>query len=273
MAAPALKLIIVLCICLYLVLIAFMYFQQRKLQYFPNRIEITPQQVGLIDVQRVVLQTPDGEKILAWYHLAPKNRPTLLYFHGNAGGLSGRADKLRFYQSNGFGFLAVSYRGYEGSTGSPTESGFLIDAKSSYDWLISQNVRHEKIGILGESIGTGVAVQLASQNPVQALALEAPYFNAVDVGAKIYWYLPVRLLMKYQFRSSEYIANFHGPLLIMHGKEDQIIPCEQGQKLFERANQPKQLITVNGKGHEMIFDPETWAAEITFFNANIPAAQ
>jgi uncharacterized protein len=273
MAAQTLELIIVLCICLYLVLIAFMYFQQRKLQYFPNKIEITLEEAGLIDVQRLILQTPDREKILAWYHPAPKNRPTLLYFHGNAGGLSDRTDKLRFYQSNNLGFLAVSYRGFEGSTGMPSESGLLIDAKTSYDWLISQNVQHEKIIVVGESIGTGIAVQLASQKPIQALALEAPYFNAVDVGARIYWYLPVRLLMKDQFRSSEYIANYHGPLLIIHGTEDQIIPFEQGQKLFDRANQPKQLITVNGKGHEMIFDPQTWAAEIPFFNVNNPAAQ
>jgi uncharacterized protein len=248
MAAQTLILIIVICSSLYVVLIAFMYFQQRKLQYFPNRIEITPEQVGLIDVQRIVLQTPDGEKILAWYHPAPKYRPTLLYFHGNAGGLSGRVDKLRFYQSHGFGFLAVSYRGFEGSTGMPSEARLLIDAKTAYDWLISHNVADGKIVVLGESIGTGVAVQLVSQKPIQALALEAPYFNAVDVGAKIYWYLPVRLLMKDQFRSSEFIANYHGPLLIIHGTQDQIIPLDQGQKLFEIANQPKQLITVNGKG-------------------------
>jgi uncharacterized protein len=261
-----LKVIILIGVVIYVVLTTFVYMQQRKLQYHPNTVESSPEQVGLMGFQKVSLPTSDGETILAWYHPAPKGRPTILYFHGNAGGVSGRSEKLRFFADNGFGFMAVSYRGYEGSSGSPTEVGMVIDAKTAYGWLISQNVRPVDIAVLGESIGTGVAIQLIAQSPVGALALEAPYYNAVDVGAAIYWFLPVRILMIDQFRSSQYIAKVRAPILIIHGQEDQLIPYEQGQKLYDHANQPKQFISIPNRGHELIFDPQTWQTEVNFFN-------
>jgi uncharacterized protein len=260
------KITMIVAFSLYLALVSLMYVGQRKLQYLPNSVEVRPEDVGLHNVQRLILQTPDGEKILVWYKPAPLDRPTILYFHGNGGGISSRSDKLQYYADNRFGFLAVSYRGYEGSSGSPSEVGFLIDAATAYHWLVSNGVKPIDILVLGESIGTGVAVQLAAKNSIRALALEAPYANAVDVGAKIYWFLPVRFLMKDQFRSTEYISNVRAPLLIIHGNVDRLIPFTQGQRLFELANEPKQFIEVKNSGHEIIFDQETWAQEVDFFN-------
>jgi uncharacterized protein len=243
-----------------------MYLAQRKLQYHPNMIERQPTDVGLDGFEQIILDTQDGERILSWYHPPSEDRPTILYFHGNGHGISDRAEKLRAFVKNGFGILAVSYRGFEGSTGSPSETGFMIDANTAYNWLQAKTLSTENILLLGESMGTGVAVQLAAKRPVRAMVLEAPYANAVDVGAQVYWFMPVRLLMKDQFRSMDFIKNIHIPILMIHGNKDQVIPFTQGQKLFAAANEPKQFIELDGAGHGMIFDPETWSKEAAYFN-------
>jgi uncharacterized protein len=244
---------------------------QRSMQYHPNDKVIEPDALGLSDVNRVTLDTPDGEKIMAWYRKASAGRPTIVYFHGNAGGLSNRSEKIRYFISRDFGFLGVSYRGFEGSTGSPSEAGFMADANTAYDWLVAQGVAADRIMLLGESLGTGVAVQLAASKPVRALALEAPYANAVDVAGAAYWYFPTSLLMKDQFRSADYIRQVTAPLLIIHGTSDQLIPLAQGEKLFQKANEPKRMIPLDNKGHEMIFEPATWQLETGFFEEMLKA--
>ncbi len=192
-------------------------------------------------------------------------RPTILYFHGNGGGLSNRAERIGYFTDHGFGFLGVSYRGFEGSTGSPSEAGFITDANTAYDWLRRQSVAPRNVLLIGESIGTGVAVQLAAAKEVGAIALESPYANAVDVGAASYWFFPVHWLMKDQFRSANYIRSVKAPLLITHGKRDALIPFAQGQKLFDLANEPKQLNAIESSGHELLFNKATWKSEISFF--------
>ena len=167
---------------------------------------------------------------------------------------------MAFYQSKGFGALFVSYRGYGSSTGAITERGLIIDALTAYDFLISRGIGPEMIMVVGESLGTGVAVQLAAQKKVAALALEAPYTAAVDVAAGIYWWLPVRLLMKDQFLSRDYISRVTAPLLIQHGDRDGIIPVAQGQRLFALANEPKQLVIIPGESHDIIGSPEVVVA-------------
>jgi len=259
--------ILIGCVALYVALVAVMFFGQRRLQYFPNAEIRLPSDLGLNDFDRVVLKTKDNVTLLAWYHPSPVGRPTILYFHGNAGGISDRAEKLKYFAQQGFGFLALSYRGFEGSAGSPSEAGFKIDADTAYAWLREHNISEYQIMLLGESLGTGVAVQLSAHAQAAAMALEAPYANAVDVGAASYWFLPVRLLMRDQFRSMDSICMFSGPLLIIHGTEDRVIPFTQGRKLFAAANQPKQFIPVEGAGHELIFAAHVWAKEVEFFNS------
>jgi uncharacterized protein len=255
----------VLGLALYIGAAAVMYVYQRNLQYHPNSVVYDPAKLGLDAVESLKLDTPDGEKIMAWYRKASAGRPTILYFHGNGGGLSNRSEKIRYFTGRDFGFLGVSYRGYEGSTGSPSETGLIIDATAAYDWLVAQGIAPKDILVIGESLGTGVAVQLAAVKPVGAVALESPYANAVDIGAEAYWYLPVRWLMKDQFRSSDHIAKVAAPLLVIHGKQDTLIPFAQGQELFDIANEPKQMNAVEGAGHDLSYDQATWDAEITFF--------
>jgi uncharacterized protein len=252
---------------LYVTVLAGMYFMQRNIQYLPSGSAILPSEAGLPGTQSVFVQTSDGEKIQAWYHKAQPDKPTILYFHGNGGGISTRPNKQAFFAKLGFGLLAVSYRGYQGSTGSPTEQGLHLDAEAAYLWLLESGVAPADIVVLGESLGTGVAVQLAARHQVKAIALEAPYANAVDVGADRYWFLPVRWLMKDQFRSADHIDKVNAPLLVLHGTADKTIPFSQGEKLFKLANQPKQMVVMIDVGHEIISDPRSWGKIAAFFDS------
>ncbi|MBC8036400.1 MAG: alpha/beta fold hydrolase [Rhizobiales bacterium] len=243
-----------------------MYLFQRSLQYHPENKGLTPQAVGLSGVEVNLLDTPDGERIVTWYAAAKPGRPTIIYFHGNAGEIGDRPKRFQYYAGRGFGVLYVSYRGFGGSTGQISERGFLADAIASYEWLVAQGVAPAQIAVLGESLGTGVAVQLAAQKPVGAIALEAPYTSTADIAAPIYWWLPVRLLMKDQFRSIDYIGAVTVPLLVIHGETDTLIPVEYGKALFAAANEPKEIALIAGFGHEVLFEEATWARELEFFD-------
>ena len=242
-----------------------MYVFQRKLQYFPENKGLTPESVGVVGATIETLTTPDGEKIIVWYAPAAKGKPTILYFHGNAGEIGDRPMRFNYYHSRGFGVAYVSYRGYGGSTGFPTEQGLLTDANTAYDWLKAKGVAPQSIALLGESLGSGVAVQIAAKKQVGAVALNAPYTSTADVAARIYWWLPVRLLMKDQYESINFIASVKAPLLVVHGDQDVLIPLEFGQRLFSVANEPKELEIIRGFGHEAMFEEVAWSREVEFF--------
>ena len=246
-----------------------MYVFQRDLQYFPTRRDPAPEAVGLADVTRIPLATPDGETLVLWYADAEAGRPTVLFLHGNAGEIADRADRFAFYQSRGYGVAFLSYRGYGGSTGSPTESGLLIDAKAAYDFLRTEGIPAARIILVGESLGTGPAVITAARNPVAAVVLEAPYSAAVDIARRAYPWAPVGILMKDQFRSRDHIAAINAPLLILHGDADRVIPQGFGRRLFDAARDPKTFISLGPVGHEALFSPDTWAQEASFIDRTI----
>ncbi|WP_374431494.1 alpha/beta hydrolase [Tabrizicola sp.] len=255
---------------LYATLLSGMYLFQRELQYFPTRRDPAPEAVGLDGVTRVELPTPDGEILVLWTVPAAADRPTVLFLHGNGGEVADRADRLAFYQAKGFGVAFLSWRGYGGSTGSPSEAGLVADAKAAYDYLRDQGVPSDRIAVVGESLGTGPAVQLAAANPVGALVLEAPYSAAVDIARAAYPWLPVGLLMKDQFRSRDHIAAVRAPILILHGDDDRVIPPGFGRRLFEAARDPKTFLSLGPVGHEALFTPTTWAAGAEFIDTTIP---
>jgi fermentation-respiration switch protein FrsA (DUF1100 family) len=216
-----------------------MFFAQRALMYFPERVRTAPAAAGLPQAQEVMLDAADGEKIIAW-HVPPRgDKPMVIYFHGNGGSLRLRVHRFARLVADGVGLLAVSYRGYGGSTGSPTEAGLIEDARAAYAFAAQ---RYPRIAVWGESLGSGVAVALAAEKPVDRLVLESPYTSALDIATASYWFLPVRLLMKDQFRSDLRIAQVKAPLLILHGEADGIIPIVYGERLLALAPGKKQLI-------------------------------
>ncbi len=259
------KFLVLFTIAAYAVATFGMYAFQRKLQYHPANKGLTPQSVGIAGASVETLTTADGEKIILWYAPARAGMATILYFHGNAGEIGDRPLRFNYYHSRGLGVAYLSYRGFGGSSGSPSEAGLMADANAAYDWLIARGIEPGRIALLGESLGSGVAVQLAARREVGAVALEAPYTSTVEVAAKIYWWLPVHTLMKDQFKSIDFIAAVVAPLLIIHGEADGLIPVEFGRRLFAAANQPKELEIVPGFGHDVLFEETTWAREVEFF--------
>jgi uncharacterized protein len=249
----------------YLIVLGLMYVLQRDLQYKPLKGEISVAGIPSTGLEKVTLITPDREAISAIYKPPVGDAPVIIYVHGNGGNLMTRPKKIATYANSQFGLLAVSYRGYGDSTGSPSEAGLVQDAVAAFDWLQQRVNTKGNVVVVGESLGSGVAVQLSALRPVRALALEAPYANAVDIGAETYWYLPVRWLMKDQFRSSEFIGKVTVPLLVQHGTEDAVVPFQQGEALFALANEPKKFIALAGEGHEIIGDEKVWQREIAFF--------
>jgi len=225
---------------------ALMYVVQRSLMYFPETARTAPAAAGLPQAQEVVLDTADGEKVIAW-HVPPRgDAPTVLYFHGNGGSLRLRVDRFQRIAAAGVGLIALSYRGYGGSTGKPTEDGLINDARAAYAFAAD---RYRRIALWGESLGTGVAVALAAEKPVARMVLDAPYTSALDIAQANHWYLPVRLLMKDQFRTDQRIARVKVPVLIMHGEVDQIIPIAYGERLFAMIPGPKQFVRFPGGYH------------------------
>lgn len=251
---------------IYAIIVFGFYLGQRRLQYYPSNDGLTPQAVGLANVA-VENIAADGERLVLWYSPAKPGEPTILFFQGNAGEIGSRPDRFSHYQSAGFGVAFLSYRGYGGSTGSPSEAGLIADALTAYDWLIARGVSPDDLLLVGESLGTGVAVQLAAQRPVAAMALEAPFSSAADVGVHHYPWLPVRALMKDQFRSIDVLDRVKVPLIVLHGDRDQIVPYDLGRKFFAAASEPKQFATLRGGDHFSIFDQRVWQHEIEFFRS------
>jgi len=176
------------------------------------------------------------------------DKPLVLYFHGNGGSLRYRVARFNALTADGTGLLALSYRGYGGSSGSPTEDGLLADAAAAYAFAAARTPA-ERLVLWGESLGSGVAIALAAEQKVARMVLEAPFSSAVDIGARAYWFLPVRLLMKDQFRSDLRVPRVKVPILILHGSQDGVVPISFGERLFALANEPKRMVRINGGGH------------------------
>lgn len=229
------------------------YIGQRRLMYFPNTARIVPAAVGLGDVEEKVLHTPDGARVLAWYGRAKPGERTLLYFHGNGGSLSERAERVRRFMGAGWGIYIMTYRGYGGSSGCPSETANVADAGLAYDDVTAAGVPAEKLVLYGESLGTGIAARIALDRPAAGLVLEAPFTSAVEVGARAYPFLPVALLLKDRYETNAYIARVRMPLLILHGERDRTIPVAMGRELYRLAREPKRLATFPNGGHSDLY--------------------
>jgi uncharacterized protein len=233
----------------YVVGVALLYTFQRSLLYHPQRRPVAPAEVGLPEAQAVVLETSDGERVIAW-HVPPRpGHPLVIYFHGNAETIVNRADRHRELIATGAGLLAVSYRGYMGSTGTPTEVGLLHDAEAAYGFAASRNPA-ERIVLWGHSLGSGVAVALAATKRVAKLVLEAPFTSTVDVAQRMFPVVPVGWLMHDQFHSDERIGAVKASILILHGARDIVVPVTLGERLFQLAREPKRFVRYPQGGHD-----------------------
>ena len=241
----------------YLLVVALLFVFQRRVIYHPGPIQAEPGQYGAADMRVVSLNTSDDLELVAWWRPPPqKNAPVLVYFHGNAGNIGGRASKARPYLDAGWGVLLTSWRGYSGNPGNPTEQGLYSDARAALKFLAENGVSRENIVLYGESLGSGVAVQMAfeSRPAFRALVLEAPYSSIIDIAARRFPFAPARWLVRDQFDSITKIAGIHIPVLVVHGERDEVIPVEFGRALFDAANAPKAGKFFPVAGHNDLYE-------------------
>lgn len=226
-------------------------FAKQRIMLFPipTAERTAPAAAGLPEAEEHVLTTSDGEKVIVWHVPAKPGRAVVLFFHGNGDFLAGLAGRFKAITADGTGLVALSYRGYAGSSGAPSEDGLLRDGAAAYSFATAR-YDAQRIVAWGFSLGTGVAVALASEHPIGKLILEAPYTSIADVAASQFRFIPVRLLIRDPLHSDERIARVTAPLLIVQGAQDQAIPIAFGEKLFALAHEPKQFVRIPEGGHD-----------------------
>ena len=242
---------------------------QSRLVFFPGtgrEAMVTPQTYGL-KFETVGIQTADGETLHAWWVPAEGARGTVLFFHGNAGNISHRLDYLLMFNRLRYSTLIVDYRGYGRSTGTPSEAGTYRDAEAAWEYL-----RHAKMAqpqdvvIAGESLGGAVATWLAAEVSPRAVVLFSTFTSVPDLGAQVYWFLPVRLLSRIGYDNRENLKRIHAPVFIAHSRDDDIVPYSHGKQLYEVANEPKSFLEMRGGHNEgFIFTQPEWVAQLGAF--------
>ena len=253
----------------YVVFITALSLMQKHLMYFPDPTRFVPAEWALKELEPMDVTTKDGLTITSWYHPARKaTKFTIVFFQGNAGHLGFRNYKVRPWLDAGYGVLMVGYRGF-GNAGSPSEQGLYNDARAALEELNRRGVPDKAIVLYGESMGTGVATQMATEHEAAALILESPYTSVPDVGADRYPLVPVHWLLQDVYDSLDKIQDVHMPLLLLHGELDQVVPIKFGKKLFEAANEPKQAEYVPDAGHNNVYNLRVQQVVLNFL-ANLP---
>nr|WP_237251826.1 alpha/beta hydrolase [Thioalkalivibrio nitratireducens] len=235
----------------YGVFVAFLYVTQERLIYFPvAALATTPERHGLA-YEDVALSAEDGVRLHGWFVPAPEARTTLLFFHGNGGNLSHRIDSLRIFHDLGLSVLILSYRGYGRSEGRPSEAGTRLDANAAWRYLREERgVPASEIVIFGRSLGAAVGAELAAREPPGAVILESPFTSAADLGAEVYPWLPVRLLLRHEYDVLRPAREITAPLLVVHSRDDEIVPFAHGRAIADATG--ADLLELRG-GHNDAF--------------------
>jgi uncharacterized protein len=239
---------------------------QRQMSYFPGNEAFVPSAWSLPGFEALSVRMDDGTTLTSWYH-APSGpgKLTIVFFQGNAGHFGFRNAKFQPWLDAGYGLLLASYPGYNGNPGRPTEEGLYASARAAISALDKLNSKQESsLVFYGESLGTGVAVQMATEFRVQALILEAPFTTFPDVGADHYFYLPVRWLMRDRYDSLSKIPMINTRLLWIHGEHDSVVPFKLGRKLFDTAREPKEAHIVPNADHNDLYDFDAQEAVLRF---------
>ena len=215
---------------LYLVVTLSLYFFQRNLLYYPSENNYSGDHLT-VHIEKTKIKTQDNIELLSWYHKKNINEyKTILFLHGNAGSLENRIHKINHFKNMNVNFLLLAWRGFSGNSGYPTEKGIYEDARSAVRWLKNNGVLEENIIIYGESLGTGVATEIAQNKNFAGVILESPFTSMVDAGKIHYPFFPIKLLLKDKYESDKKIKNIKSPILIMHGEVDRISSFLDGGK-------------------------------------------
>ena len=243
-------------LAVYLLVLLFIYFTQRNLLYHPGDNNYLDDKIQF-SYKEVFIEVDQDIKLKSWLiEKDLKKYKTLVFFHGNAGNLFNRVHKLNELNKLDINILIISWRGFSGNSGKPTEKNLYQDAQKSIEWLNNKGIKNEEIILYGESLGTGVAVELGQKNIFNSIILESP-FTSMAKTAKIYYpYLPVNLLLKDKYDSINKIHKITKPILIMHGVKDDLVPYIMSVELFNKANKPKYSFFPKDDNHMMDFNDE-----------------
>ncbi|HRC27668.1 MAG TPA: alpha/beta fold hydrolase, partial [Alphaproteobacteria bacterium] len=223
-------------------------------------------------MEGVEVKTDDGLALEGWFFPPPEDsaKPVLVYFHGNAGSIQNRGPVVRPWMEDGYGVLLVEYRGYGGNPGSPSEEGLYEDARAWLGWLAGHGIADGRVIVYGESLGSGVAVQMAMEHPgLLAVVLQSAYTSLPDVARLSYPYVPVNLLMKDRFETLDKIGSLNVPVLLLHGARDPLIPVAQANALYEAAVEPKRIV-VFPEGRHNDLSAEDRKAGLDLFLTSLP---
>ena len=255
----------------YIGLVFVLSFKQRSFMYFPMTAE-RPDISQAHGMSWVDVTTQDDLNLRSWFSLPEEGMPTLVFFHGNGHNISVRLPKAAPFIQEGYGVLLAEYRGYGGNPGTPSEAGFYKDARAQIDWLFDEHgIESDDIILYGESIGSGVAVQMATEYKAKALVLDVPFSSALDVAKFKLFFVPfISNILKDKYLSHEKIGHIHIPVFIGVGGRDMVIPPRFGKKLFAAANEPKALNVYKKAGHMGLHQYGFAQDAIAFINAIEP---
>lgn len=257
-----LKWIVIFLVSAYVGVAALLYFLQRTIMYLPHPVRVTPAE-SEFSAEELTLTTPDGERLIAW-HVAPREgAPVIVYFHGNGGNLGHRVPRFKRLVGEGFGLMALSYRGYGGSSGSPSEAGLRIDAVAAYEEA-ARRYGAARLVLWGESLGTSLALGVAAGREAKAVVLESPFLSTLAIAQRQYAIFPVSVLMKDTYRSDNLAPRVHAPVLILHGARDKTVPIGDGEQLFALFTGPKKFVRFPDGDHNHLDDHGASAAAIAF---------
>jgi fermentation-respiration switch protein FrsA (DUF1100 family) len=268
-----LKLILVIAAC-YGLLVVVVYFMQGSMLYLPNvpgrTLTMTPASMGM-DYEDVSIQTTDGVTLHGWF-IAGRSSRVLLFFHGNAGNISHRLDSIRQFQELGLSVLIIDYRGYGQSEGRATEKGVYRDADAAWRYLSEDRaILAGDIIIFGRSLGASVASRLAAQHQPLALIVESSFTSVPDIAQDLYPWLPARWLSRLSHATRDYIKEVRCPVLVVHSRDDEIIPFHHGEAIFASANEPRTLLAIRGTHNDgFILDEDAYVGGLRKFLAGLP---
>ena len=244
-------------ILFYILLVIVMFFFQRSLLYHPSVDNYLKDQTEIepTEIKKVKITTKDKIDLIGWFYNKDIEKfKTILFLHGNAGSLGNRTYKLNHFKDLNVNFLIIAWRGFSGNKGKPNEMGLYEDAESAIKWLNAKGIKEKNIILYGESLGTGVAIEVAQNKNYAGIILESPFTSMIDMGKKYYPFFPVRFLLQDKFESYKKINKIFVPVLIIHGKVDKIVPFDMAQKMYELANKPKFFYSQEYGDHMVEYD-------------------
>jgi len=243
--------IVIIIVVAYVVFTSFLFVSQAHYVYYPERVlSSSPSSIGL-DFESVSFETTDRVKLSGWFIPSDSARGVILFCHGNAGNIGHRLESIQIFHRLRLDILIFDYRGYGQSEGTPSEHGTYRDAEAAWHYLIEERqVNPNEIAVFGRSLGGAVASWLAQSQTPGALILESTFTSLPDIATTLYPYVPVRLLLRFKYNTAEYLARINCPVLIIHSRDDEIMPFSHGWRLFEIAKEPKRFLEITGTHNE-----------------------